>query len=341
MTTPTFAQTLERLESSSLSGGDVRAVFDAILQGRWTPAQIAGFLIALRLRGETAEVVTAAASAMRAAMIPVRHDFPALLDTCGTGGDGTGSVNLSTGAAIIAASCGVRVAKHGNRAASSKCGSADVLEALGVATDLPADAAAPLLGSVNVAFMIAPTYHPAMRFAGPVRKELGVRTLFNSLGPLANPAGATHQLIGAYADNLRTIMAETLRLLGSQRAWIVRGQDGLDEISPYGPTNVTELSNGSLREFVVTPEDFGLSVSAAGAANGGDAATNAAILRTVLEDAPHPARDAFILNAAGALVVALGVAPKDATLRVKDALVTGAAMKTLTEWATLTQQLRG
>lgn len=338
MIEPTFHEAFEKLEAAELTANDVRDVFDAILGGKWTSAQIAALLVALRMKGESPEIVAAAARSMRAAMVPVPHSFDALLDTCGTGGDASGSVNLSTGAAIIAAAAGARVAKHGNRAASSKCGSADVLEQLGVVTSLPASAAGRVLREASITFMIAPTHHPAMRFAAPVRKELKVRTLFNCLGPLANPAGATHQLVGAYADELRPIMAETLRQLGSVRAWVVRGADGMDEVSPYGPTHVTQLSEGKLEELVVQPGDFGLPVSPPGAASGGDATLNAEILTAVLSDEPHPARDAVVLNAAAALVVADSMNPRDAAARVAKTIASGAALETLKKWVRTTQE---
>jgi anthranilate phosphoribosyltransferase len=327
-----FPEVFNRLVAGQLDGDTARASFDAILGGNWTPTQIAAFLGAMRVRGETPELIEAAARSMRSAMVAVQHDFDHLLDTCGTGGDRSGSVNLSTGAAIICAACNVPVAKHGNRAASSKAGSADVLEALGIPTDLSAAAAGDVLRQVGITFMMAPTHHPAMRFAGPVRKELKVRTIFNCLGPLANPAGATHQLIGAFADELRPVLAQTLRSLGTQRAWVVRGHDGMDELSPYGPTSVTQLSEGKLEELTVGPQDFGLEPSPADAAKGGDPDENAQILASVLSGAAHPARAAFVLNAAAALVVAEGLSPKEAAGKATEAVDSGAAKAKLEAW---------
>lgn len=330
---PKFASVLEELlKPEPLSGKTVRAVFDAIFAGAWPGSQIAGFLTALRFKGDSAEVIAAAAGAMRAAMVRVPHDFPVLLDTCGTGGDGSGTLNLSTGAAIIAAAAGVPVAKHGNRAATSRSGSADVLESLGIPLDVPPAEQASVLKEAGIAFLFALAHHPAVKHAMPTRRELGIRTLFNCLGPLANPAGATHQLLGAYDDNVRPLLAGALRELGSKRAWIVRSTDGMDELSPHAPTRVTVLDGGSLSELTVAPEDFGLPRSPAGAIQGGDPGENAASLRSILAGEPHPARDAILLNAAGSLVVALGLEPRQATDRVREALESGAARQKLDAW---------
>ena len=207
---------------------------------------------------------------------------------------------------MIAAGAGVAVGKHGNRAATSRSGSADVLEAMGVPLDVPADAQSAVLREARIAFFFAQAHHPAMKHAGPIRKELGIRTIFNCLGPLANPAGATHQLLGAYDDGMRPVLAKALRGLGTKRAWVVRSTDGMDEMSPHAATRVTELSGGSFREFEIAPEDFGLARSPAGAIQGGDPKENAAVLELVLDGKPHASRDAFLLNAAAALVVAEG-----------------------------------
>lgn len=313
-----------------LSPATVRRVFDAMFAGAWTPASIAGFLISLRHTGnETAGVIAAAASAMRAAMIPVAHDFAVLLDTCGTGGDGSASLNLSTGAALIASAAGVPVAKHGNRAATSRAGSADVLEALGIPLDVAGTRQSEVLAEAQIAFLFAQAHHPAMRHVMPVRRELGVRTLFNCLGPLANPAGATHQLIGAFDDKIRPEIAGALAQLGATRAWVVRSEDGLDEMSPFAATRVSEVSAGRVREFSLTPEDFGLPRSPAGAIDGADPAHNARALEDILKNRAHPARDAILLNAAAALVVALDIEPKAATARARTALESGAAAESL------------
>jgi len=316
---PKFSEVFAEMTGpGGLSSPTVRRVFDAMFAGTWSPASMAGFLISLRQTGnETASVIAAAASAMRAVMIPVTHDFAILLDTCGTGGDGAGTLNLSTGAALIASAAGVPVAKHGNRAATSRAGSADVLEALGIPLDVPGTRQAEVLAEAQIAFLFALAHHPAMRHVMPVRRELGVRTLFNCLGPLANPAGATHQLVGAFDDTIRPVLAGALAELGSTRAWVVRS------------TRISEVEAGRVREFSLTPEDFGLSRSPAGAIAGAEPAHNARVLESILKNEAHPARDAILLNAAAALVVALGIEPKAATERARGALESGAAAETL------------
>lgn len=338
---PAFSEILAEIERpAGISEVAVKQAFDAILAGAWSAEKIAGFLIALRLTGESATTIQSAAHAMRDAMRRVPHSFSAVLDTCGTGGDGLNTVNISTGAAIIASACGVVVAKHGNRAASSRCGAADVLGALGVPIDLEPQGSSQLLAGCQIAFLLAPVHHPAMRFAGPVRKELGVRTIFNCLGPLANPAGATHQLIGAYDDRIRRLMAQALARLGTERAWVVRGADGLDEVSPTGATRVTELSKGELREFEVTPEDFGLPRIPLSAIGGGDAAENAAVIQAVLSGAEHPSLPAFLLNAAAALVVALSLEPRAATALCIEAIRSGRAREKLEQWRIQANNIR-
>lgn len=328
----TFKTALAALEAGKLDAEMAQAAFEALLAGAWTPVQIGGFLMGLRLKGESPEMIAGAARALRANMVAVDHNFPKLLDTCGTGGDETGTVNLSTGAAIICASLGVPVAKHGNRAVSSRAGSADVTSALGIPIDGPADAASRVLVEANITFLMATTHHPAMRHAAPVRKELGVRTLFNCLGPLANPARATHQLIGAFSDDLRPILAKTLRQLGTVRAWVVRGEDGIDEVSPYSSTRVTILDQGRISEMTITPGDFGLAVSPPGAAAGGTAEENARIIETVLSGQEHPARNAFVLNAAAALVVAEDLPMRLAAEKALAAVTSGQALAALQRW---------
>lgn len=333
MSHPTFAEVFAEITGpAGIGPATVRRVFDAILEGAWTPVQVAGFAVALRLHGESAPIIAAAAESLRAAMLPVEHGLPRVIDTCGTGGDASGSLNLSTGAAIVVAAAGVPVAKHGNRAVSSRAGSADVLEALGVPTDLPASAAGELLRELGIAFLMAPVHHPAMRHGGVARRELAIRTIFNCLGPLANPARATHQLLGVYDDGLRPVLAETLAHLGLERAWVVRGADGLDEVSPYGSTRVTLIEGNHRTELEVHPTDFGLEVAPAGAVRGGDAAENARSLEAILSGAPHPATDAVVLNAAAALVVAEGIEPKRAADRAREAIATGRAKRLLESW---------
>jgi anthranilate phosphoribosyltransferase len=338
---PRFAEVYAALtRPGGITASEVRRVFDAILGGQWTPVQVAGFAVGLRLQGESAEIIAAAAESLRAAMVAVDHGLPLVLDTCGTGGDGRGTLNLSTGAALLAAAAGVPVAKHGNRAVSSQAGSADVLEALGIPLDVEPTQAASVLRECGIAFLMAPAHHPAMRHGGVARRELGIRTIFNCLGPLANPARATHQLLGAYDDGLRRVLASTLCALGVERAWVVHGRDGLDEISPHGPTRVTSLAAGKLEELEVAPEDFGLEPLSDGAAAGGDAVHNAAVLRRILAGEPHPARDAFVLNGAAALVVAKGLAPKAATALVSEIMASGRALDTLEHWQRTASQRR-
>jgi len=327
---PSFPEILAELSSpAGASPASLHALFRAILAGTWPPAQVAGALIALRLLGETTDTFVAGAKAMREVMVRVPHEFAVVLDTCGTGGDHSRTLNLSTGAALIAAGAGVAVAKHGNRAATSQSGSADVLEALGVALDVPPHAQSGVLREAGIAFLFAQAHHPAMRNTMPIRRELGVRTILNCLGPLSNPASATHQLIGTFDDVVRPKIANALVRLGTVRAWVVRSADGMDELSPHGVTRVSAAANGTVEEFEVTPEDFGLRRSPAGAIAGSDPASNARALEEVLSGAEHPASDAFVLNAAAALVVAEGLEPKIAAQRAREVLRSGAALARL------------
>jgi anthranilate phosphoribosyltransferase len=329
-----FAQILGRLLAREPVGaGDVRDAFDAILSGAWTPVQIGAFAVALRMTGETADVIVGAAGAMRAAMAVVDHDFPVVIDTCGTGGDGSHTLNISTGAAVVVASCGLVVAKHGNRSASSRCGSADVFEALGIPLDVPVGRQGHVLREAGIAFLFAQAHHPALRHAAQTRAEIKTRTIFNVLGPIANPARATHQLLGVYDDALRPVLAHALGRLGGTRAWVVHSEDGLDEVSPCAPTRVSELtSGGDVRELVVSPEDFGIARIPRSALTGADAATNARELRAILRGERHAAREAVVLNAAAALVVATGDEPRACTARARAALDDGAARDTLERW---------
>jgi anthranilate phosphoribosyltransferase len=335
----------EIASSAGLAGpATLRAAFDAIFAGAWTPVQIAAFVVALRLRGEGADTIASAADAMRAVMIPVDHGLPLVVDTCGTGGDGLGTINLSTAAAIVVAAVGLPVAKHGNRSVSSRTGSADVLEALEVPIDVPPARHAGVLRSAGITFLFAPAHHPALRHVGPARRELAVRTIFNALGPVANPARATHQLIGAYEDRLRPILAETLGRLGSRHAWVVRGADGLDEVSPFGPTRVSELINhdgaqtpgGRVHERIVSPGEFGLDPAPPGALGGGDARANAARILAILSGEEDPATSAVVLNAAAAIAVgreATGPAAlRAAAAEAAEALRSGAAQRTFETW---------
>lgn len=341
MSGPTFPDVFARIEGGRLGPEDVRASFGAILAGDWTPVQIGAFAAALRLRGETAEIIGAAAEALRAVMSAVDHGLPDVLDTCGTGGDGAHTLNVSTAAAVVVAACGVPVAKHGNRSVSSRCGSADVIEALGVPLDLPPDRQAEVLREARIAFLMAPAHHPALRHAASARRELGVRTIFNALGPLVNPARATHQLVGVYDDALRPVMAAALGRLGVRRAWVVRSEDGLDEVSPAAPTRVSVLEGGRVEERTIAPEDFGLARSDTSGLAGGDAAANAAAITRLFEGGEHPARAAVTLNAAAALVVFRGASPRDAAAEAEGAIASGGAKATLEAWRTAALRAKG
>ena len=289
---------------AALSVDESRAAFDAMMAGEATPSQMGGFLMALRVRGETVDEITGGAQAMRARAL--RIDAPeGTIDTCGTGGDAKGTFNISTAAALVAAGCGVPVAKHGNRALSSKrSGSADLLAALGVTIDADMALVRESLWEVGIGFLMAPRHHGAMRHVGPTRVELGTRTVFNLLGPLSNPADATRQVIGVFDGKWAAPMAEVLRNLGSEHVWVVHGSDGTDELTTTGPSAVVELHGGTIRRFGVTPEDAGLPRAAPEDLKGGDAAENAGIVRALLEGKPGPARDIVLLNAAAALIVA-------------------------------------
>ena len=326
------------MSGKTLDADQLRAVFDAILRGELTNAQIAGLLIALRVRGETAEELAVAAAVMRSHCVPVKlTPRPVVLDTCGTGGDGSNTFNISTAAALVIAACDVPVAKHGNRAASSRVGSADVLEALGVRVDLAAAQVARCIEELGVGFMFARAHHPSMRYVAPVRAELGVRTIFNFLGPLSNPAGASHQVIGVPEARLLRPFAQALSALGSKRAWVVHGHGGLDELSLVGSTQVVELDGGEIREFVVEPRDFGLeAASDAGALVIRDVDHSATMIRAVLRGERGPARDIVILNAAAGLVVAgRAVSFTQAAQRAAEAIDGGAAMDKLSSWGAL------
>jgi anthranilate phosphoribosyltransferase len=325
-----------------VDAADVRAAFDAILAGSWTSVQVGAFAVALRMHGESADVIVAAAEAMRAAMTGVDHALRVVVDTCGTGGDGAHTLNLSSAAAVVVAACGVAVAKHGTRSVTSRCGSADVLEALGIPVDIDPARQHEVLREAGIAFLFAPAHHPAMKHAAQARRELGTRTIFNALGPLVNPARATHQLVGVYEDSLRPIAARALGRLGTRRAWVVRGADGLDEVSPCAPTHVSELlEDGDVRERVVTPEDFGVARMDRSAIAGADAASNARILDALLAGERHPAREAVVLNAAAALALATGDEPKGAAERARKAIDAGAARATLERWRRVARRVHG
>ena len=289
---------------ATLSAEQTEIAFDLIMQGYATPSQIGGLLMAMRVRGETVEEITGAVRAMRAHMVPVIGPRGAI-DTCGTGGDGAQTLNISTAVAFVVAGCGVSVAKHGNRALSSRAGAADVLEALGVNLDASFEAVGRTLHEEKIGFLFAPRHHGAMRHVGPSRRELGTRTVFNLLGPLSNPAGARRQLLGVFAPEWLVPVAEVLRALESERAWVVHGEDGLDELTTTTHSYVAELrDSGAVVRFEVGPEQVGVPFASPEDLKGGDAQGNAAALRALLRGVAGPYQDIVVLNAAAALVVA-------------------------------------
>jgi anthranilate phosphoribosyltransferase len=288
---------------ATLSREEAAGAFDRMMSGEATPSQMGGLLMALRVRGETVEEITGAVTTMRAKMLGVKAPADAV-DVVGTGGDASGSFNISTCAAFIVAGAGVPVAKHGNRALSSRSGAADVLQALGVKIELNADQVGTCIRDAGIGFMFAPAHHPAMKNVGPTRVELGTRTIFNLLGPLSNPARVKRQMVGTFSKQWVEPMAQVLKNLGSESIWVVHGSDGLDEITTAGLTTVAALENGMIRTFEVGPEDAGLSRAKPEALRGGDAEHNARALLDVLKGMPSPFRDIAILNAAAALIVA-------------------------------------
>lgn len=320
------------IEGQNLAPDRMIGAMNQIMSGGATDAQIGAFLVALRVKGETVEEIAGAAMVMRekATRVDTRH--PTVVDTCGTGGDGAGTFNISTAAAFVVAGAGLRVAKHGNRAASSLCGSADVLKELGVDIEASPETLGRCLDEAGIGFLFAPALHGAMKFAIGPRRELGVRTIFNALGPLTNPAGATRHLIGVYSRSLTGTLAEVLRTLESERAFVVHGLDGLDEITTTGPTQVSELNDGTVSTYEIKPEDLGISRASPGDLAGGSAETNAAILRRVLHGEPGPRLDVVLLNAAAAILA--GGAADDLPSAVelaREAVDSGQAMDKLEE----------
>jgi anthranilate phosphoribosyltransferase len=288
---------------ASLSRDEAARGFDTMMSGEATPSQMGGLLMALRVRGETVDEITGAVTVMREKMLRVAAPAGAI-DVVGTGGDASGSYNISTCAAFIVAGAGVPVAKHGNRALSSRSGAADVLGALGVNIELPADGVARCIREAGIGFMFAPAHHPAMKNVGPTRVELGTRTIFNLLGPLSNPAGVKRQMVGVFSRQWVEPLAQVLKNLGSEHVWVVHGSDGLDEITTSGPTYVAALENGAVRAFEITPEEVGLARVKPEALRGGDAAHNAQALGDVLKGKKGAFRDVALLNAAAGLIVA-------------------------------------
>ena len=336
-----FPDVFARLEARSLTPENVREAFAAILQGAWSPVQIGAFAAALRLQGESAECIVAAAEALRAVMTPVEHGLDQIVDTCGTGGDGSHTLNVSTAAAIVVAACGAHVAKHGNRSVSSRCGSADVVAALGIPIDVAPARQREVLHEAHIAFLMAPAHHPALRHAAEARRELGLRTIFNALGPLVNPARATHQLVGVYEDALRPVMAAALGRLGVRRAWVVRSEDGLDEISPAAPTRVSVLADGLVTERTVEPADFGVERISLAALRGGDAPENAAAIVSILEGEGHPALLAVVINAAAALSLVRGGDLRACAEEARSAIDSQRAKQTLAGWQQAARRAKG
>lgn len=322
---------LEKLmRRENLSTDEAAEAMGAIMSGSATPAQIGSLLVALTMKGERPAEIVGLAKTMRANAVALSRTFDDVFDTCGTGGDRSGTFNISSAAALVAAAAGLRVAKHGNRSVSSQCGSADVYEALGVSVSAAPAVVEQSLQSVGIAFFFAPTFHPSMRHAGPVRRELAIRTTFNLLGPLTNPAGARRQLVGVPHSELTELLARALLLLGSDRAWVVHGADGIDEMSTTGHTKVSECRNGAVSTFYVHPSDFGIPKAERADLRGGDAAANAAIVNEILAGAKGPRRDVVLLNAGASLFIAgMAGSVRDGIERAAQAIDSGAARKKL------------
>jgi anthranilate phosphoribosyltransferase len=330
-----FPQLIEKLvQHRDLTSDEAAAAMTEVMNGRAAPAHLAGLLVGLAMKGERPDEIVGLARSMRAHAIPVTIPGGRVFDTCGTGGDRSGTFNISSCAAIVVAACGVRVAKHGNRSVSSQSGSADVFEALGVRVAAPPAVVERCLVETGIGFFFAPTFHPSMRHAAPTRRELGLRTAFNLLGPLTNPAGASRQLVGVPRPEFTELLARSLMLLGAERAWVVHGADGIDEISTTGYTKVSECRDGTVNTFHLHPSDVGLPKASPSALKGGTAMDNAAIIRAVLSGERGPARDVVLLNAAAALFVA-GAAPSlaEGLLQAARAIEQGDAERTLDQLA--------
>jgi anthranilate phosphoribosyltransferase len=333
-------EALEALVSCrDLTAEEAAAAMGEIMAGQATAAQIGAFLTALRMKGETVDEIAGMARVMRQHALKVVVPGP-LIDVVGTGGDGLGTFNISTAAALVAAAAGLHVAKHGNRAASGVCGSADVLEACGVRIDLPPQGVTRCIQEVGIGFMFAPAFHPAMRHAAGPRRELGIRTVFNILGPLTNPAGAQAELLGVARAELGEKMAQVLGRLGTQRALVVHGEDGIDEMSVSAPTRVWELNKGTVKSYTVTPEEVGLARSSLSQLKGGAPQENRVLMERVLSGEPGPLGDAVALNAGGALLVGGAVQSlQDGVRRAQEVLKSGAGLEKLHALAALSQKL--
>ncbi len=327
------------LEGADLPFGTARAAMEQIMDGRATGPQIAAFLVALRMKGETIDEIAACAEVMRERCTRLAPDRE-VLEIVGTGGDGAHTFNISTVSAFVIAAAGVPVAKHGNRSASSRCGAADLIEALGARLDPTAGQSAQVLRQTGMCFMFAPAYHESMRHAAPVRREIGVRTLFNLLGPLANPAGASTQLLGVYDPELLQPMARVLARLGVRRAMVVHGEDGLDEITMCAPTQVCEVDHDRFQTYTLDPRHFGMTLCAPGDLVGGDARENAAIARGILSGKPGPQRDVVVLNSAASLYLAGLAGDIRAGLDLaREAIDSGRAMARLEQFVRATKEV--
>jgi len=328
------------VDGQHLDRDEMYQVFGEVMDGKASDVQKSAFLIALRMKGETAEEITGAAIAMRERVTPLDVDHTTLVDTCGTGGDGRGTFNISTLAAIVAAAAGASVAKHGNRAVSSSCGSADLLSALGVNIDLDAPRMSQVLRRTGISFLFAPKLHPAMGAVVGVRRELGLRTIFNVLGPLTNPAFAKRQVLGVYSDHLVDVVARVLLALGAEHALVVHSRDGLDEISVSAPTRVCEVRDGEIRDVVIAPQDFGCKVHSIEALAGGDATENARIAHAILNGEGGARRDVVAANAGAALYVAgLAQTLREGVSMASMAIASGAARAKLEELIVATKEL--
>lgn len=330
------------VEGKHLAREEMYAIFGQVMDGRATDVQKSALLVALRMKGETADEIAGAAMAMRERVTPLEVERERLVDTCGTGGDARGTFNISTVAALIAAGSGANVAKHGNRAVSSSCGSADVLAALGVNIDLDAKQMSEVLRRVGIAFLFAPKLHPAMSAVAGVRRELGLRTIFNVLGPLTNPAFARRQVLGVFAERLVDVVAHVLAALGTDHALVVHSRDGLDEISVSAPTCVAEVREGSVRTYEIEPEDLGVRRHSLEALAGGDARVNSSIAREILDGGNGPRHDVAVANAGAALYVA-GVAPtiREGVEAAREAIASGRAMETLQQLIVVSNEVGG
>jgi anthranilate phosphoribosyltransferase len=326
-----FPHLIEKLiRQQDLSTDEAAAAMTEIMSGRAAPAHIGAFLVGLAMKGERPAEIVGLARSMRGNAVPLSRPYDDVFDCCGTGGDRSATFNISSCVALVVAACGVRVAKHGNRSASSRCGGADVYEALGIRVAAPPPVVERCLAEAGIGFFFAPTFHPSMRHAAPVRRELGVRTAFNLLGPLTNPAGATRQLVGVPRPEFTELLARSLLLLGSARAWVVHGADGIDELTTTGYTKISECRDGAVNTFYLHPADVGLTKASAGALSGGDARDNARIIADVLSGNRSPARDVVLLNAGAALLVAGAASSvQDGIATAAQAIDRGDAKKTL------------